>query len=147
RAHWPRSGESGAALDRGDCTDPRAVELERRAVLSQYLTAIQCAGSLPPQETGLTCNSWHGRFHLEMHWWHAAHFALWGRPELLERSMSWYQKIQPAARALAQRNGYAGVRWPKMVGPDGQESPSGVAGFLIWQQPHPIYFAELLYRA
>jgi hypothetical protein len=33
--------------------DKRAIELERRVVLSQYLTAIQCSGSMPPQETGL----------------------------------------------------------------------------------------------
>ena len=127
--------------------DPRWQELERRIVLSQYLTAIQCAGSMPPQETGLAQDSWFGKFHLEMHWWHAAHFALWGRPELLERSMGWYEKILPAARALARRNGYAGARWPKMVGPDGADSPSAIGGFLIWQQPHPIYFAELLRRA
>jgi hypothetical protein len=48
---------------------------------------------------------------------------------------------------LAERNGYAGARWPKMVGPDGVDSPSPVGGFLIWQQPHPIYLAELLWRA
>jgi len=64
-------------------TDERAGELERQIVLSQYLTAIQCAGSLPPQETGLTCNSWFGKYHLEMHWWHA-HFAAWGRTALLD---------------------------------------------------------------
>jgi len=33
-----------------------------------------------------------------------------------------------------------------MVGPDGREGPSGVGVFLIWQQPHPIYYAELLYQ-
>jgi hypothetical protein len=33
-----------------------------------------------------------------------------------------------------------------MVGYDGRESPSGVGVFLIWQQPHPIYYSELLYR-
>jgi hypothetical protein len=33
-----------------------------------------------------------------------------------------------------------------MTDPDGRESPSGVGVFLIWQQPHPIYYAELLYR-
>ncbi|MCB0368817.1 MAG: hypothetical protein KDD45_05045 [Bdellovibrionales bacterium] len=33
-----------------------------------------------------------------------------------------------------------------MVDPSGEESPSAVGVFLIWQQPHPIYFAELLYR-
>ena len=50
-----------------------------------YLMAIQCAGSLPPQETGLTFNSWYGKFHLEMHWWHGVHFPLWGRAELFEK--------------------------------------------------------------
>jgi hypothetical protein len=34
-----------------------------------------------------------------------------------------------------------------MVSPEGEDSPSGIGVFLIWQQPHPIYFAELLYRA
>jgi len=34
-----------------------------------------------------------------------------------------------------------------MVGPGGRESPSTIGPFLIWQQPHPIYFAELIYRA
>jgi hypothetical protein len=47
-------------VDLSGSRDPRAMELERRIVLSQYQTAIQCAGSLPPQETGLTCNSWFG---------------------------------------------------------------------------------------
>ncbi len=145
--HWQRFWSTGGAIDLSGSRDPRWRELERRVVLSQYLTAIQCAGSMPPQETGLVQNSWFGKFHLEMHWWHAAHFALWGRPELLERSMNWYQRIQPAARTLAQLNGYSGVRWPKMVGPEGEDSPSGVGGFLIWQQPHPIYYADLLYRS
>ena len=51
-AHWQRFWSSGGAIDFSQCQDSRAVELGRRAVLSQYLTAIQCAGSLPPQETG-----------------------------------------------------------------------------------------------
>jgi hypothetical protein len=116
-------------------------------VLSQYLTAIQCSGSRPPQETGLVCNSWFGKFHLEMHWWHAVHFALWDRIELLERSLPWYDSIMPMAKATAELQGYQGVRWPKMVSPDGRDSPSQVGVFLIWQQPHPIYYAELCYRA
>jgi hypothetical protein len=115
-------------------------------VLSQYLTAIQCAGRRPPQETGLTFNSWHGKFHLEMHWWHAVHFALWGRLPLLERSLGYYADILPRARATARRQGYAGARWPKMTDPSGAESPSTVGPFLVWQQPHPIYYAELVYR-
>jgi len=144
--HWQSFWNRGGAIDFSDCTDPRAPELERRVVLSQYLTAIQCAGSRPPQETGLVCNSWYGKFHLEMHWWHAAHFPLWGRTELLQRSLSWYKSILPRAQGTAKLQGYDGARWPKMVGPDGRESPSGVGVFLIWQQPHPIYYAELCYR-
>lgn len=144
--HWRGFWSGGGAVELADSRDPRAFELERRIVLSQYLTAIHCAGTQPPQETGLMCNSWHGKFHLEMHWWHAAHFALWGRTALLERSLDWYRRILPAARATALAQGYAGARWPKMVGPDGRESPSSVGPLLIWQQPHPIALAELCYR-
>ncbi|SPF52760.1 conserved hypothetical protein [Candidatus Sulfopaludibacter sp. SbA4] len=146
-AHWNRFWSSGGAIDFSASQDRRAGELERRVVLSQYLTAIQCAGSMPPQETGLTCNSWYGKFHLEMHWWHAAHFALWGRTALLERSLGWYRTILPSAREKARQQGYAGARWPKMVGPEGRDSPSPVGPMLIWQQPHPIRMAELCYRA
>ncbi|MDT8301012.1 MAG: hypothetical protein RQ760_05965 [Sedimentisphaerales bacterium] len=146
-AHWRKFWSTGGAIDFSQCADPRAAELERRVVLSQYLTAIQCSGSRPPQETGLVCNSWFGKFHLEMHWWHAVHFALWDRLELLERSLPWYESIMPKAKATAELQGYKGVRWPKMVSPDGRDSPSSVGVFLIWQQPHPIYYAELCYRA
>jgi protein-glucosylgalactosylhydroxylysine glucosidase len=147
REHWNRFWLSGGAVDLSGSRDPRWRELERRVVLSQYLTAIQCAGSLPPQETGLTFNSWEGKFHLEMHWWHAAHFALWGRLPLLERSLAYYDAILPRARETARRQGYPGARWPKMTGPQGIESPSSVGPFLVWQQPHPIFYAELVHRA
>lgn len=145
--HWQRFWSTGGAIQFSGSSDPRAPELERRVVLSQYLTAIQCAGSLPPQETGLTVNSWHGKFHLEMHFWHAAHFALWGRVALLERSLWWYRATLEEARRLAASQGFAGARWPKMVGPDGRDSPSPIGPLLVWQQPHPIVYAELCYRA
>ncbi len=144
--HWKKFWTTGGAVDFSECTDPRANELERRVILSQYLTKIQCAGSIPPQETGLTMNSWFGKFHLEMHWWHATHFSLWGRDSLLEKSMGWYQTVLPKAKATAAWQGYKGTRWQKMTDPYGDESPSGVGAFIIWQQPHPIYLAELLYR-
>jgi protein-glucosylgalactosylhydroxylysine glucosidase len=144
--HWEKYWMSGGAIDFSASTDPRAHELERRVVLSQYLMKIQCSGSLPPQETGLTFNSWYGKFHIEMHWWHAAHFALWGRTEYLAKSMGWYFDNMEDARKIARRQGYEGVRWQKMTSPQGQSSPSGVGEFLIWQQPHIIYFAELIYR-
>ncbi|RPJ86516.1 MAG: glycoside hydrolase family 65, partial [Acidobacteria bacterium] len=147
RGHWAAFWGSGAALELDGSIDKRAHELERRIVLSQYLTAIQCAGALPPQETGLTCNSWYGKFHLEMHFWHAAHFPVWGRVALLERSLDWYRQILPAARQRAREQGYAGARWPKMTGPEGRDSPSPIGPLLVWQQPHPIVFAELCYRS
>jgi hypothetical protein len=81
-----------------------------------------------------------------MHWWHSVHFALWGRLDILEKNMDWYKQILPVAKGIAQRQGYDGARWPKMVGPDGQDAPSNIGPLLIWQQPHPIYYAELIYR-
>jgi len=33
-----------------------------------------------------------------------------------------------------------------MTGPQGAESPSSIGPFLVWQQPHPIYYAEIVYR-
>ncbi|MFI1335266.1 hypothetical protein ACH4U7_35175 [Streptomyces sp. NPDC020845] len=146
-AWWRDFWISGAAVDFTGSTDPRAAELERRVVLSQYLTAVNSSGSLPPQESGLVANSWFGKFHLEMHWWHAAHFAAWGRPELLAPSMDWYLSILDSARETARRQSYEGARWPKHVGPDGRESPSDIGALLIWQQPHPLYLLELLHRS
>ncbi len=125
-AHWKEFWTSGGAIELAESKDKRAPELERRVVLSQYLTAINCAGSLPPQETGLTTNSWYGKFHLEMHWWHAAHFPLWNRLPLLEKSLGWYEKVLPSARERAKQQGYAGARWAKMTAPDGRDSPSPV---------------------
>jgi len=146
--YWNAFWSTGGCLDLAGSTDPRAQALERNAVLSQYLTAIQCSGKLPPQESGLSGNNWYGKFHGEMHWWHAAHFPMWGRPELLERSMAWYQHILPSAKAYAAMQGYRGARWPKECGPEGRSNPwTGSGPFLIWQQPHLIYFAEELYRA
>jgi hypothetical protein len=143
--HWQQFWTTGGAVELSESRDSRAPELERRVVRSQYLTAIQCSGSLPPQETGLTVNSWYGKFHLEMHWWHAAHFALWNRLPMLEKSLGWYSAILPSARELAKSQGYRGARWPKMVGPEGRDSPSPVGPLLIWQQPHPLFYAELSY--
>jgi hypothetical protein len=145
--NWNAFWSTGGAIDLSGSQDPRWFELERRIVLSQYLTAIQDAGEYPPQETGLTYNTWEGKFHLEMHWWHEAHFALWNHLPLLEKSLGYYQKILPRAEATARKQGYAGARWPKMTGPGGAESPSPVGPFLVWQQPHPIFYAELCYRA
>jgi hypothetical protein len=145
RSWWSDFWQEGAAVSFDGSSDDRAEELERRTVLSQYLTAVNCAGSTPPQETGLTYNSWSGKFHLEMHWWHAAHFPMWGRGHLLERSIGWYHDTLDTARETARRQGYRGARWPKQTDPSGRESPSNIGAFILWQQPHLIYLLELLY--
>ena len=146
-SEWKDFWQSGGAVDFSAVKDPRAFEIERRVVLSQYLTKIQCSSNYPPQETGLTYNSWYGKPHLEMHWWHAVHFAQWGRPELMEKSLDWYFTVAEKAKLIAKRQGFDGLRWQKMTDNKGDESPSSVGAFLIWQQPHFIYMAEMLYRS
>ncbi|MDR1864519.1 MAG: hypothetical protein LBR08_03005 [Bacteroidales bacterium] len=146
KVHWQKFWHTGGAVDLSGSTDPRWKELERRVVLSQYLLAVNEAGSLPPQESGLFNNGWNGKFHLEMHWWHGAHYALWGRFPLFDRSLGWYRDILPKAQALARSQGFTGARFPKMIGPEAEDSPSGTGPYLIWQQPHPIFYAELEYR-
>lgn len=143
---WNQFWESGGAIDFSGSTDIRANELERRIILSQYLTKVQGTSKTPPQETGLTYNSWFGKPHLEMHWWHSLHFALWGRIELLENSLDWYKTALPTAKKIAHRQGFKGARWQKMTDSKGGETASSVGAYLIWQQPHIITFAELCYR-
>ena len=144
-AHWKNFWMHDGAIDFSGSTDPRANELERRIVLSQYLTATQFAGNFPPQETGLTLSSWFGKHNTEMIWWHTAQFALWNRTSLLEKNLDWYVKTLPYAGATAEQQGFEGARWSKMVGPEGRESP-GNNPFIIWNEPNPIYLAELCYR-
>ena len=145
---WNRWWQEGAIVDFSQCTDPRAKELERRVVLSQYLTQVNCANNMPPQETGLTYNSWFGRPHLEMTWWHMVDFALWNRPKTVATILDWYNTTaRPVARQIAERQGFKGIRWMKMTDPWAGEAPSNTGSFLIWQQPHYIYMAEEMYRS
>jgi hypothetical protein len=144
---WQKFWKSGGAVDFSECTDPRAEELERRTVLSQYLTKINGSGNLPPQETGLVFNSWFGKFHLEMIWWHSAHYYNWQRADHVEDQLGFYSDIYWTAHDFTKLQGYKGVRWPKMTGPDGRNSPSSIGSYLIWQQPHLIYLAEQQYLA
>jgi len=147
RAHWRQYWTTGGVIDLSGNSDPRAAELERRIVLSQYLMAVHDSGPLPPQETGLGVNSWYGKYHMEMYWWHTAHWALWGHADLLARSLDSLTQMMPPGRRMAALEGAKGVKWSKMTDPTGVESPSGVGPVLVWQQPHPIYLAELVYRA
>ena len=145
---WHKFWTETAFVDFSQCTDPRAKELERRVVLSQYLTRINCANNMPPQETGLTYNTWFGRPHLEMTWWHAVDFTLWNQPKVVEQMLRWYDKVAaPIAKKIAQRQGFKGIRWMKMTDPWAGEAPSNTGSFLTWQQSHYIYLAEEMYRA
>lgn len=143
---WREFWNSGAAVDFSQSKDVRWKELERRVVLSQYLMKVNEAGSLPPQESGLVNNGWYGRFHFEMIWWHGVHYALWNRWNLLDESLFVYRKFLPTSIERAEKQGYKGARWPKCTADIDREWPHLIHATLVWQQPHPIYFAELDYR-
>lgn len=144
QSEWKNYWEKGGMIDFGAEKDARANELERRMILSMYLAKVQSISEEPPQETGLVYNSWFGRPHLEMTWWHLMHFAYWGKGEYLEKVLPWYERNFKKAKDLAQRQGLKGVRWQKMTDPDGGESPSSVGSFLLWQQPHIIDMLDVL---
>ncbi|MCM1541710.1 MAG: glycoside hydrolase family 65 [Blautia sp.] len=146
RQGWKDFWEKGGIIRLNQSKDKRAWELERRIILSQYLMAVNSSGSTPPQETGLICNSWYGKMHLEMYLWHCAWLPLWNHCDLLERSLKWYKEHLPAARENARRNGYQGARWPKMIAAEGIDAPSPIATLLVWQQPHIIYMMEMRYQ-
>ena len=144
---WRTFWSTGGAIDLSGSRDPRWEELERRIVLSEYLMAAMSAGSWPSSENGLLgLDPWRGQFHMEMVWWHLAHYALWDRWPMAERALGCYQRFVPAARALAGQLGYRGLKWPKSVGPEGRSAPWAGNQVLLWKQPHPIFFAEQDYR-
>lgn len=99
---WKEFWMSGGAVDLSGSKDPRWKELERRVVLSQYLMRTNNAGSIPPSECGLMgAVGWNGQFHMEMVWWHMAHYGLWDRWHLAEEALTIYQKFLPIARKRA----------------------------------------------
>ena len=143
RDYWTKGG----ILDLSAATDKRAKELERRAILSLYLMRVNYAGAFPPAETGLQHLSWFGKHNSEVYFLHAAQFYQWGHVDLLEKGLAWYRRILPKGIEQAKSEGFEGVRWPKMSGIDGRPSPGGINPYIIWNQPNPIYLAELVYRA
>jgi len=57
-----------------------------------------------------------------------------------------YETFLPVAQKLAKQFDYKGAKWGKQVGPEGRTAPWDPTYLLHWQQPHPIFFAELEYR-
>jgi hypothetical protein len=146
-AQWKQFWTTGGAIDLSQSKDPRWKELERRIVLSQYQMAAQSAGSWPSAENGLMgVDFWSSQFHMEMVWWHLAHYGLWDRWPMAEKALGCYPKFLLVARQLAKQFDYKGARWGKQVGPEGRTAPWDGSFVLHWQQPHPIFFAELEYR-
>ncbi|KAI0402110.1 Six-hairpin glycosidase-like protein [Xylaria palmicola] len=146
---WESFWNSGAFVDLTAATSAEATELQRRIILSQYLTAVNSASSYPPQgKSGLVNNGWYGKFHLEMILWHLLHFARWDRYPLLRRSLPhMYNDYLSSSLDRARRQGYEGARWGKMTDPTGRSAPGEINSLLIWQQPHAMYFAETEYRS
>ncbi len=144
--HWKNFWENGGIIKLRNSKAPEALELERRIILSMYLMAAQCTGTIPPQETGLSINSWYGKFHLEMYLWHQAYLPLWNRGYLLKKCLPWFKKHFKDAVNNAAKNSFKGARWPKMIAETAIDSPSPIAPLLVWQQPHIIYMLELCYQ-
>ncbi|KAI1173177.1 Six-hairpin glycosidase-like protein [Nemania sp. FL0916] len=143
---WESFWNSGAFVDLSATNSEQATELQRRIILSQYLTAVNSASSNSPQ--GLVNNGWYGKFHLEMVVWHLLHFGRWGRYSLLWRSIPrMYDAFLPSSIDRASAQGYGGARWGKMTDPTGRSAPGEINSLLIWQQPHAMYFAETEYLA
>lgn len=143
---WHIYWESGAFISLPAASNSSAAELQRRIILSQYLLAVNSASKDPPQESGLVNNGWYGKFHMEMYFWHSMHWTLWNKWALLDRSISVYQRFLPTSLQRAEEQGYTGARWGKMSDPSGRSAPGEINSLLIWQQPHPFYFAEMEWR-
>ncbi|KAK7054661.1 hypothetical protein VNI00_003124 [Paramarasmius palmivorus] len=165
-AFWTQSGFVDVYTE---SIDPRADELQRRIILSRYLMRVNEAGDTPPQESGLVNNGWvsvfvlqcgffltlfcflyqqYGKFHMEMYFWHSAQWALWNNWDILHRSSDIYSRFLPSSiwRAQVLQGWSSGARWPKMTDPSGRTTPGEINELLLWQQPHPLVFAQYEYR-
>lgn len=58
-----------------------------------------------------------------------------------------YDQFLQSSYDRAALQGYRGARWGKMTDPTGRSAPGEINSLLIWQQPHPMYFAEIEYRS
>ncbi|KAF7586251.1 hypothetical protein BBP40_009202 [Aspergillus hancockii] len=149
-AAWNQYWTRGGFIDLTSSSNPKADELQRRIILSQYHVRVNSAAKgQSPQESGLMNNGWYGKFHMEMVVWHNAHWATWGRQELFDNIFpTLYETLLPSSIARAKSMGWDGARWPKMTEiKTGVSSPGGINGYLLWQQPHPMYLATLAYKA
>ena len=120
-------------------------ELVKKMVLSKYLLHVNSTGIYPLQESGLTYNCWNSKFHLEMHLIHSLWNIYNNHVGDLVKSFDYYLSIMPSSLKRASLNGYKGLRFPKMTGPDGEDSPSNIGPLLIWQAPHILFMLQEIY--
>ncbi|KAI1426254.1 Six-hairpin glycosidase-like protein [Xylaria sp. FL1777] len=146
---WNQYWSRGGFVDVTSSPNAKADELQRRIILSLYHVRVNSAASgQSPQESGLMNNGWYGKFHMEQVLWHNAHWCTWGRTEHFDNMFpELYETFLPSSAARAKAMGWEGARWPKMTEiSTGRSSPGGINGLLLWQQPHPMYLAELRYQ-
>ncbi|KAI1754664.1 Six-hairpin glycosidase-like protein [Xylaria castorea] len=146
---WNQYWNRGGFIDVTSSPSPKADELQRRIILSQYHVRVNSAASgQSPQESGLMNNGWYGKFHMEQVVWHNAHWCTWGREEHFDSIFpEVYETFLPSSVQRAKNMGWEGARWPKMTDINtGRSSPGGINAFLMWQQPHPMFLAELRYQ-
>ncbi|KAL4799499.1 Six-hairpin glycosidase-like protein [Aspergillus venezuelensis] len=145
---WNDYWSTGGFVDLTSSPNAAANELQRRIILSMYHVRVNSAATgQSPQESGLMNNGWYGKFHMEMLIWHNAHWVTWGREEHFDAIFpALYETLLPSSLERAKKMGWEGARWPKMTETiTGVSSPGGINGLLLWQQPHPLYLAELSY--
>ncbi|KAJ4346435.1 uncharacterized protein N0V89_010364 [Didymosphaeria variabile] len=149
KLEWNKYWQEGGFVDVTASSNLNATEL-RRIVTSQYHVRVNSAANgQSPQESGLMNNGWYGKFHMEMVIWHNAHWATWGKQKYFDNIFpELYERLLPSSLARAKAMGWQGARWPKMTDPIyGINSPGDINGVLLWQQPHPMYLANLAYQA
>ena len=79
--------------------------------------------------------------------WHNMHYFLWGKPRYLSNMLpGMYESFLATSLERASDMGYNGSRWGKMTDPSGRSAPGEINSLLIWQQPHPMFFADQEYR-
>ena len=143
---WNQYWNTGAFIDCRKTNGTRAHELQRRVILSQYILAVNCAGTSLPLEAGLVSNGLPGKSPVEMMWWHLAHWERWSKWERVGSVIPIaYQRLLNRSIDQARADGFEGAFWGGEI--DRPVSSRTEPTVPIWQQAHPFYFAEQEYLA
>ncbi|KAF2201710.1 hypothetical protein GQ43DRAFT_455576 [Delitschia confertaspora ATCC 74209] len=100
----------------------------RVAAATWWFTYWNTGAFISIPKSGLVNNGWYGKFHLEISI----------RP--LHRLL---QPFLISSIERAAKQGYKGARFGKMSDPSGRSAPEEINSLLIWQQGHPMYFADI----